>query len=129
LHTKLHKLTSAVVPVLPINATRAIAAVANTALIGTPDLVCLSLLVINSGPVWSCKANVCRTLDATYIELIAQVNDANAKIALKKCAAAGNPASTTAMTKIECAPTDWPFPLMKGWVYGTTNDAVIMAIV
>lgn len=67
------------------------------------------------------------TLEATYMELIAQVKDENVKIALKKCAALGMPASTTAMMKTELEPTDWPPPLMKGWSLGTTKEEVSMA--
>src|SRR4051812_45580228 len=47
-------------------------------------------------------------------------------MALKKCAAEGMPASTTAIMNKECEPTDCPAPLMKGWSYGTTNDAASM---
>lgn len=34
------------------------------------------------------------------------------------------PASTTAITKIEPAPADCAAPFKKGWLYGTTNEAV-----
>jgi len=44
------------------------------------------------------------------------------KMALKKCAAVGMPASTTAMMNIECEPTDCPPPLMNLWFVGTRND-------
>lgn len=120
-------LTSPGVPVRPIYPISVIPAVTKTARIGTPDLQARSLLVINSGPVWSCKAKVCSTLEATYMELIAHVKDENTKIALKKCAAAGSPASTTAIMNGDLAPTDWAFPLMNGWSLGTTNDTVSIA--
>jgi roadblock/LC7 domain-containing protein len=70
---------------------------------------------------------VCRTLEATYIELIAHVKEEKTKMALKKCAADGIPASTTAITKTELAPSDCAPPLIKGWFVGTTKDAVSIA--
>jgi hypothetical protein len=83
---------------------------------------------MNSGPVWPCNAKVYSTLEPTYIELIAQVKDEKTKIALKKCAAEGIPASTTAMMNIEDSPTDCAPPLIKGWFIGTMKEAVSIAI-
>ena len=56
---------------------------------------------MNSGPVCPCKANVYKTREAIYVELIAQVKEENTKIALKKWAADGIPASTAAIINIE----------------------------
>lgn len=64
-----------------------------------------------------------------YVELIAQVKDENTKMALKKWAAAGSPASTAAIMYIECEPTDWPPPLRNGWSLGTTKEPSNMASV
>jgi hypothetical protein len=60
---------------------------------------------------------------------MAHVTLENTNMALKKCAIVGRPASTAAMMKTECEPRDWPSPLMKGWSYGTRNEAVITASV
>lgn len=84
---------------------------------------------MKSGPVWSRKASAWSTREDTYMELMEQVKDENTNMALKKCAAAGIPASTAAMMKSECEPTDCPPPLINGWVIGTTNEATIIDIV
>src|SRR5436190_24345158 len=78
---------------------------------------------MNSGPVWPLSARVCRTREPTYIALIEQVNAEKTNMALKKCAATGMPASTTAIINIERPLTDCALPLMKGWSLGTTNEA------
>lgn len=85
------------VPVLPMKANIIKHPVTSTDLLGTPHLHWHNLRVMNSGPVWPCRASVYNTLEATYMELTAQVKEARTKIALKKWAALGIPASTTAM--------------------------------
>jgi hypothetical protein len=99
----------------------------NTALVGTPEWHCFSLWVIQFGPVSSSKARVYKILEDKYRKLIAQLKADSTNIALKKCASLGRPASTTAMTKTDLAPTDGALPLMYGWLYGTTSEAVNMA--
>lgn len=93
--------TSPGAPVLPMYARSITNAVTDTARFGTPLWHCRSLLVMNSGPVWSRSANACSTLDETYMALMAHVKDENTNTAFMKCAAAGNPASTAAMTNRE----------------------------
>jgi hypothetical protein len=87
---------------------------ANTALVGTPEWHSRSLRVIHSGPVCPSNARVYRTLEDKNKKLAAQLKADNTNIALKKCASPGRPLSTTAITKIELAPTDCASPLRKG---------------
>jgi hypothetical protein len=118
------QLTAPGAPDRPMYATIISAPVTRTALTGTPERHCRSRFVINSGPVCPRKASVCRTLVAMYMELMPQVNAEKTKMALKKWAAFGIPASTAAMMKTERALTDDAWPLIKGWSAGTTNEAV-----
>lgn len=100
------------------------APVTRTVRIGTPDRHSRSLRVIHSGPVCPRSASVCSTREATYMLLMAHVNVEKTNIALKKCAAAGMPASTTAIMKTERALIDCAPPLMKGWSVGITKEAM-----
>lgn len=123
-HREGHLLTAPGAPERPMYANIMMAPVTRTALTGTPDRQARRRLVINSGPVCPRRASVCKTLEAMYIELMAQVKAEKVKTALKKWASFGIPASTTAMMKTERALTDVASPLIKGCSMGTTNEAV-----